>query len=168
MPTVSSIAIILIAVAASVASAGTVAVPTVSESPYSDTESVTNAAVRASLIQRVRTFSGDISLFATPSLGWENGAWFIDAPTNRIASAVLEGATRRSLSFSVRVSAEGAPTRFSISAADDDFAALTNAPPAWLFSRDWNAVRVTVNGVDDTAESVGIRLDNDPWLFIAR
>ena len=193
MPTVSSIAIILIATTAFVASAGTVSVPVVSEAPYSDTESVTNAAVRASLIQRTRTFSGDISLFATPSnalevafgtssaangillpgdetfsLGWENGGWFIDAPTNRIASAVLEGATRRSLSFSVRVSAEGAPTRFSISAADDDFAALTNAPPAWLFSRDWNAVRVTVNGVDDTAESVGIRLDNDPWLFIAR
>ena len=182
---------ILLAIAASVASAGTVAVPVAPESPYSDTESVTNAAVRTSLIQKARTFSGTIALNASPSntleiafgtsrnsdgvllsgdeafsLGWENGAWFIDTPTNHVTSAAQEGNTRRSLSFSVRVSADGVPTRFSIS--DDAFASLTNAPPAWLFSRNWDAVRVTAGGMDATAETVGIRLDNDPGLFIAR
>ena len=182
---------ILLAVAAFAASAGTVSIPATPESPYSDTESVTNAAVRTSLIQKARTFSGTVSLNASPSntlevafgksrngeglllsgdeafsLGWQDGAWFIDTPTNRITSTAQDGNSRRSLSFSVRVSADGVPTRFSIS--DDAFASLTNAPPAWLFSRDWDAVRVMAGGTDATAETVGIRLDNDPWLCIAR
>ncbi len=186
---------ILIALAASAASAGMIAVPAAPGSPFADTEAVTNAAMRSSLVQRARTFSGDIALYATPSnaldvafgisrngdgillpgdetfsIGWADGAWFIASPTNRIATAALVGATRRSLSFSVRMSEEGVPTRLTVSAdgLDDAFASLTNAPPSWLFSRDWDAVRVTANGVDATAEAVSIRLDNDPWLFIAR
>ena len=194
MPNTAFVAILL-AVAASVASAGTIAVPGAPQSPYADTESVTNAAVRASLIQRARTFSGDIALYATPSnalevafgtsrngdsillpgdetlsVGWENGAWFIALPTNRIVSSAQGGADRRNLSFSVRMSEEGVPTKFTISGdgLGDAFAELCAAPPPWLFSRSWDTVRVTVNGVDATAEAVTIRLDNDPWLFIAR
>ncbi len=191
----SAYSTILIALAAFAASAGTVAVPAVPESAFADTEAVTNAAVRPSLIQRARTFSGDIALYATPSnalevafgtsrngdgillpgeetfsIGWADGAWFVASPTNRIATAALVGAARRSLSFSVRMSEEGAPTRLTVSAngLGDAFASLTSTPPPWLFSRDWNVVRVTANGVDATAEAVSIRLDNDPWLFIAR
>ena len=191
----SAYSTILIALAASSATAGMIFVPAAPESPFADTESVTNAAVRPSLIQRPRTFSGNIALHATPSnalevafgtsrngdgillpgdeafsIGWDDGAWFIASPTNRIVSAAQEGARRRSLSFTVRISEEGVPTRLTISAdgLGDAFASLTDAPPAWLFSREWDAVRVTVNGVDAAAESVTIRLDNDPWLFIAR
>ena len=186
---------IILSLAASVASAGMFSVPVTPESPFADTEAVTNAAVRTSLIQRTRTFSGDIALYATPSnvlevafgtsrngagillpgdemfsIGWADGAWFIAAPTNRITSAAQEGARRRSLSFSVRVSEEGVPTRLTVLAdgLGAAFASLTNAPPAWLFSRNWDAVRVTAGGMDATAETVAIRLDNDPWLFIAR
>ena len=63
----SAYSTILIALAAFAASAGTVAVPAVPESAFADTEAVTNAAVRPSLVQRARTFSGDIALYATPS-----------------------------------------------------------------------------------------------------
>ena len=185
----------LLVVAASVALAGMVAVPSAPQSPYADTESSTNAAVRASLVQRARTFSGDIALYAPPSnalevafgaarngdgillpgdetfsIGWENGGWFIASPTNRIVAAAQGGADRRNLSFSVRMSEEGVPTQFTISGdgLGDAFASLSAAPPPWLFSRSWDTVRVTVNGVDATEEAVTIRLDNDPWLFIAR
>ena len=107
----SAFATILFALAVSVASAGTIPVPIVPESPFADTEAVTNPAVRTSLIQRARTFSGDIALYATPSnalevafgtsrngdgillpgdetfsIGWVDGAWFIASPTNRIAT----------------------------------------------------------------------------------
>ena len=191
----SAYSTILIALAAFTASAGTVAVPAVPESAFADTESVTNAAVRPLLVQRARTFSGDIALYATPSnalevafgtsrngdgillpgdetfsIGWSDGAWFVASPTNRIATATLVGATRRSLSFSVRMSEEGVPTRLTVSAdgLGDAFASLTSTPPQWLFASDWDVVRVTVSGVDATAEAVAIRLDNDPWLFIAR
>ena len=185
----------LLFLAVSVVSAGTITVPIVPESSFADTESVTNAAVRTSLIQRARTFSGDIALYATPSnalevafgtsrngdgillpgdetfsIGWAAGAWFIASPTNRIATTGQGVAERRSLSFSVRVSEEGVPTRLTVSAdgIGDAFASLANAPPTWLFSCDWDAVRVSANGVDATMEAVSIRLDNDPWLFIAR
>ena len=47
--------------------AGTIPVPVVPESAFADTEAVTNAAARPSLVQRARTFSGDIALYATPS-----------------------------------------------------------------------------------------------------
>ena len=191
----SAFATILIALAVSVASAGTISVPIVPESPFADTEAVTNATVRASLIQRARSFSGDIALYTTPSnalevafgtscngdgillpgdetfsIGWENGGWFIASPTNRIVAAAQGGADRRNLSFSVRMSEEGVPTQFTISGdgLGDAFASLSAAPPPWLFSRSWDTVRVTVNGVDATEEAVTIRLDNDPWLFIAR
>ena len=135
----SAYSAILIALAASAASAGTVTVPAAPESPFDDTESVTNAAVCASLIQRARTFSGDIALYATPSnalevafgtsrsgdgillsgdetfsIGWGDGAWFIASPTNRIATTGLVGAMRRSLSFSMRMSEEGIPTRLTL------------------------------------------------------
>ena len=127
MPNIA-FAIVLIILAAPASSAGTLTVPAATESSYADTESVTNAAVCTSLIQRARTFSGDITLYATPSnalevafgisrggdgvllpgdeslcVGWEDGAWFIASPTNRIASATQAGASRRSLAFSARV-----------------------------------------------------------------
>ncbi len=187
--------LMLLFFAAFSAMAGTIPVPVVPESAFADREAVTNAAVRPSLVQRARTFSGDIALYATPSnalevafgtsrngdgillpgdetfsIGWSDGAWFVASPTNHIATATLVGATRRSLSFSVRMSEEGVPTRLTVSAdgLGDAFASLTSTPPPWLFSRDWNVVRVTASGVDATAEAVSIRLDNDPWLFIAR
>ena len=186
---------VLLALAASVAMAKEVCVPATPESPYNDTESVTNVAVRSALIQKARTFSGDIALYATPSnslevafgtsrngdgillpgdegfaLGWENGAWYIASPTNRFATIVLEGTARRNLSFSLRIKDDGTPLHFSVVAngIGDAFAPLTASPLPWLFSRDWDAVRVTVNGMDASAEALSIRLDNDPWLFIAR
>ena len=187
--------IAILAVSVSVASAGMFSVPAAPETLFVDTESVTNAAMRTSLIQRARTFSCDISFFATPSnmlevafgtsrngdgillpgdetfsLGWENGAWIITSSTNRIVAAAQEGASRRNLSFFVRMSEGGVPTTFTISGDNvgDTFAPLSAAPPAWLFSRAWDTVRTTVNGVDSAAETVTICLDNNPWLFIAR
>ena len=59
--------LMLLFFAAFSAMAGTIPVPVVPESAFADTEAVTNAAVRPSLVQRARTFSGDIAVAAVNS-----------------------------------------------------------------------------------------------------
>lgn len=46
-----------------------------------------------------------------------------------------------------------------------DTESVTNAPPAWLFSRAWNAVRLTVRGTDGRNESLSVRLDTDAGIL---
>ena len=169
-----------------------------SEAPapaFVDLESVTNAPIRASMLQRARIFEGRVSLFATPSntvevafgtapnndgvllhgdesfsVGWEGGAWFLASSTNRVCSATLEGAATRTLAFTLRVSDSGEPHSLALSAtgAGDAFAALVANPPAWMFSRSWDTVRLTVRGVDEQAESVSVQFNTDPGVIIMR
>ena len=174
---------------------GTVPLPEAPAPAFADLESVTNAPIRAAMLQRSRVFEGRISLFATPSnavevafgtarngdgvlhpgdesfsVGWEGGAWFLSSPTNRICSAILEGAATRTLAFTLRVSETGAPHSLTLSAtgAGDAFASLVTFPPAWMFSRSWDTVRLTVRGVDEQAESVSVQFNTDPWVLIMR
>ena len=85
-------------------------------------------------------------------------------------SATLEEAATRTLFFTLRVSETGAPHSLALSAAGagDAFAALVASPPAWMFSRDWDAVRLTVRGVDEQAENVSVQFNADPWVLIMR
>ena len=60
----------------------------------------------------------------------------------------------------------------SLSVGDDDvpdpFSDVTAAPPDWLFSRDWDVVRLTVRGTDERDESLSVRLDTDAGVLILR
>ena len=58
--------------------------------------------------------------------------------------------------------------RLSAAGAEDAFASLVVTPPAWMFSRDWDAVRLTVRGVDEQAENVSVQFNADPWVLIMR
>ena len=177
------------------ASAAEVALPLVPPPAHFDTESVTNAPLRRATMDRARFFRASVSLWATPSnnvevafgmsrsgdgvllpgdeslaFGWENGAWFLASPTNRIRSAASNQAAQRTLSFHLRVREDGSP--ISLSAEDAAtgvlFSDMTNAPPAWLFSRDWDIVRLTVRGTDERNESLSVRLDADADVLILR
>ena len=46
--------------------------------------------------------------------------------------------------------------------------ALPPATPAWLFSRDWDVVRLAVRGTDERDESLSVRLDTDAGVLILR
>lgn len=160
-----------------------------------DTESVTNAPLLRPMMERARIFRASVSLWATPSnnveiafgtsrggdgvllpgdeslaFGWENGAWFLASPTNRLRSAATNDAAQRTLSFKLRVREDGSPV--SLSVGDDDvpdpFSDVTAAPPDWLFSRDWDVVRLTVRGTDERDESLSVRLDTDADVLILR
>ena len=172
---------------------GMVAVPDAPAPAYSDLECVTNAPIRASILQRARLFEGSVSLLATPSnmvevafgtssngelppgseafsVGWREGSWFIASATNRIESAAVTNSASRSLSFQLRLTEAGQPHRLTLTAtgAGDAFASLVADPPGWMFSRDWNAVRLTIRGADNPAEAVTVKFNTDPWVLILR
>ena len=172
---------------------GTVAIPDSPAPAFLDTECVTNAPIRASMLQRARVFEGTISLLATPSnmvevafgtasdgnlspgneefsVGWREEAWFIASATNRIESAAVTNTASRSLSFQLRLSEDGEPHRLTIAAtgAGNAFASLAADPPDWMFSRDWNTVRLTIQGADDPAEAVSVKFNTDPWVLIMK
>ena len=174
---------------------GTVALPAPPAPTFADLETVTNATIRASMLQCARVFDGSLTLLATPSnmvevafgtsrnndgvllpgdesfsVGWREGAWFIASVTNRIESAAMTNAANQSLSFQLRLTEDGEPHRLTLTAsgAGNAFAALVADPPDWMFSRSWDAVRLTIRGVGDPAEAVSVQFNADPWVLIMR
>ena len=162
---------------------------------FDDMERTTNAPISPEAIQRTRVFECSISLIATPSnavevafgisrngdgnlhcgdetfaVGWEGGAWFVASATNRIYSLQQEGAALRSLSFALHLSEDGAPRSLSLTATGTEtaFPSLSASPPTWMFSREWNAVRLTVRGVGEADESASIRFGPNPVFIILR
>jgi hypothetical protein len=162
---------------------------------FIDMERTTNVAIQAEVLQSCRVFECSLSLLATPSnavgiafgtsrngdgilhhgdetfaVGWEGGAWFVASATDRICSVQQEGAARRSFSFTLHLSEEGAPHSLSLSAngADNAFSPLVASPPAWMFAREWDAVRLTVRGVGEADEAASIRFGPNPVFLILR
>ncbi|MBQ7667605.1 MAG: hypothetical protein IJS46_06390 [Kiritimatiellae bacterium] len=173
----------------------TVQLPDAPASEFADTESVTNATLGAAALADARLFTGSVTLDATVSnavevafgvasadggglrpgeetfaVGWDGGRWFIASATNRVESAEIVDPARRTLSLSMRISAFGSPHDLAVSAEGDGaaFGALCASAPEWLFSRGWNAARLTVRGIDPTGESVSVRFATDPGTFIIR
>ena len=162
---------------------------------FDDMERTTNVLVQGETLQRCRVFECSVSLLANPSnavevafgtsrngdgvlhhgdesfaVGWEGGAWFIASATNRIYSVQQEGAARRSLSLTLHLSEDGAPRSLSLSATgtENAFPSLINSPPPWMFSREWNAVRLTVRGVGEADETVTVRFGPNHAMIILR
>jgi hypothetical protein len=158
-------------------------------------ERSTNVQIQAETIQQCRVFECSLSLLATPSnavdiafgmsrngdgvlqsgdetfaIGWEGGAWFVASATNQICSVQQEGAARRSLSLSLHVSEDGVPRKLSLSAdgAGNTFSAIIDSPAAWMFSREWDAIRLTVRGASDSIESASVHFGPNPAFIILR
>ena len=162
---------------------------------FNDLERSTNATIKSETLQQCRVFKCSLTLLATPSnalevafgksrngdeallpgdetfaIGWEGGAWFVSSATNRICSVQQEGIARRSLSFTLHVSEEGVPRTLSLSAdcTDNAFSAIIDSPPAWMFSREWDAIRLSVRGAYDSVESASVRFGPNPAFIILR
>ena len=162
---------------------------------FADMERSTNAHIQVETLQRCRVFKCSLSLIATPSnavevafgksrngvgvlhpgdemfaIGWEGGAWFVASAANCIYSVQQVGTARRSLSFTLHISEDGAPHALSLSATgtENAFPSLINTPPTWMFSREWDAVRLTVRGVDEADEATSVRFGPNPAFIILR
>ena len=176
-------------IAAGAGSAAGVVLPEVPAAAFADTESVTNEALPASAMASARMVRCMVELAASASncvevafgrdadedgalagdevamrLGWDAGAWFLEGGTNRLEAAVAEPPTPARLELLLRVDERGAPVAGSCGA----FTNLPAQPPAWLFSREWNAVRLSVRGFGPRDESVSVRLDADASVMILR
>ena len=155
---------------------------------FADTESVTNAALGGA-VATARLLRCTVELTATPSnnvevafgrdadgdgalaegeaamrLSWDCGAWFLESGTNRFEAAVAEPPSPARFELSLRVDERGAPVVWSCGA----FTNLPVRPPAWLFSRGWDVVRLSVRGFGPRDESVSVRFDADASVLILR
>ena len=171
------------------AQAAEVALPEVPAARFADTESVTNAALPARAMASARLVRCTVELAASASncvevafgrdangdgslvggevamrLGWDAGTWFLEGGTNRFEAAVAEPPTPARVELSLRVDERGAPIAWSCAT----FTNLPARPPAWLFSREWNTVRLAVRGFGPRDESVSVRLDADASVMILR
>ena len=169
--------------------AAEVALPPAPPPAHFDTESVTNAPLPATIMARARLVRCTVELAASASncvevafgrdangdgslvgdevsmrLGLDSGAWFLEGGTNRLEAAVAEPPTPARLELSLRVDERGAPVAGSCGA----FTNLPAGPPSWLFSREWDTVRLGVRGFGPRDESVSVRLDADASVMILR
>ena len=171
------------------AHAAEVALPSAPPPMHLDTESVTNAVLPASVMARARLLCCTVELAASASncvevafggdadgngalaedeaamrLGWDAGAWFVEGGTNRLEVAVAESPSPARFELSLRVDERGTPVAWSCGA----FTNLPARPPSWLFSREWDAVRLAVRGFGPRDELVSVRLDADASVMILR
>ena len=176
-------------IAAGAGSAAEVVLPEVPPVLFADTESVTNAVLPAGAMASARLVRCTVELPASASncvevafgknsdedgalagdevamrLGWDAGAWFVEGGTNRFEAAVAEPPTPARLELSLRVDERGAPVAGSCGA----FTNFPARPPSWLFSREWDAVRLAVRGFGPRDELVSVRLDADASVMILR
>lgn len=171
------------------ANAAEVDIPTAPPSVFADTESVTNAALTAPVVARARLLRCTVELAASASncvevafgrdadgdgalvedeaamrLGWDAGVWVVEGGTNRVEAMAADPPSPARLELSLRVDERGAPVSWSCEA----FTNLPAQPPAWLFSREWDAVRLAVRGFGPRDEAVSVRLDADASVMILR
>ena len=170
-----SLLTVLVAAAGVQASAWTVSVPTMPVSPFADTEVSTNMPINNADISYSDlsfrfdgtptnnlelAFGTDVNTNGVleeeevgARFGWRAGRYFIE---NTLTGDVFDGdALNSSQSFSVDLHLE---VRYSsqqvrkvevsgVNAAD--FGALvSNAPPAWVWRREWNLMRATRRGME--------------------
>ena len=162
--------------------AARVAVPSLPVSPYADTEVATNISLRSARTDAVR-FNLRFQLDGTPTnslslcfgrdvntngvldvgemetvYGWRAGRYFVEDAVGWCVyeSPATNAAEAASAEFRVENAADGTPRRFVATCAGASaFPGLpVGNPPAWLFRREWDMMRVVRRGADAASEWV--------------
>jgi len=108
------------------------------------------------------------------TLGWDCGEWFIASAdaTNRFTAAPAGTETRKELSFLMTLGADGLPRALELTDGTTPLAFagidLSPPPPAWMFSKDWNLLKVVARGTDAQNETVTVELANDAVILLLR
>ena len=178
---------------ASILLATTFAVNTMPETAHDDTEVVTNHSFTA-IRSDSRVFSFTLELDATPSnnvevafgrdadgdgvlsrfeatmrVGWDCGVWeIVDCATGDVFSEPGSPGPV-SLSWMLNFSPAGVPKSLATSVSGTGvFAALAEHPPQFLFSKEWNMVRVTCRGLDAPNPRIDCSVKNIPLVIRIR
>ena len=108
------------------------------------------------------------------TLGWDCGSWFIASAdaTNRFTAAPAGIGTRKELSLQMTLGADGLPRALELADGSSPLAFtglnLSPAPPAWMFSKDWNLLKVVARGTDEQNEQISVILSNDAVMLLLR
>ena len=179
-------------------SASALTVPDLPPHVFADTEVSTNVAMRAwtertRMFNVVLSFdatpSNNVqSAFGTDesadgnlsdeeaglTLGWDCGEWFIASAdaTNRFTAAPAGTETRKELSFLMTLGADGLPRALELTDGTSPLAFvglnLSPPPPAWMFSKDWDLLKVVARGTDEQNEQITVVLSNDAVMLLLR
>ncbi len=108
------------------------------------------------------------------TLGWDCGSWFMasDSATNRFTAAPSGSSARKELSFQMNLGADGLPRALELTDGTTPLAFagidLSPPPPAWMFSKDWNLLKVVARGTDEQNEQITVVLSNDAVMLLLR
>ena len=183
---------------AAVRSASALIVPDLPPPVFADTEVSTNVAMRAwtertRMFNVVLSFDATPSnnvqaAFGTDesadgnlsdeeaglTLGWDCGEWFIASAdaTNRFTAAPAGTETRKELRLQMNLGADGLPRALELTDGTTPLAFagidLSPPPPAWMFSKDWNLLKVVARGTDEQNEQITVVLSNDAVMLLLR
>ena len=183
---------------AAVRSASALAVPDLPPPVFADTEVSTNVAMRAwtertrmfnVTLSFDATPSNNVQVaFGTDAsadgnlsdeeagltLGWDCGEWFIASAdsTNRFTAAPAGTETRKELRLQMNLGADGLPRALELTDGTTPLAFagidLSPPPPAWMFSKDWNLLKVVARGTDEQNEQITVVLSNDAVMLLLR
>ena len=123
------------------------------------------------IIRRKRNFSDEETGL---TLGWDCGEWFIfsNALTNRFTAVPADSGIRKEISLQMTLNGDGQPLTLALAAGNTSlvFSDLTllPVPPAWVYSKDWNLLKVTARGVDAQNEQITVKLSNDAVILLLR
>ena len=183
---------------AAVRSASALTMPELLPPVFADTEVSTNVAMRAwtertRMFNVVLSFDATPSnnvqaAFGTDesadgnlsdeeaglTLGWDCGEWFIASAdsTNRFTAAPAGTETRKELRLQMNLGADGLPRALELTDGTTPLAFagidLSPPPPAWMFSKDWNLLKVVARGTDEQNEQITVVLSNDAVMLLLR
>lgn len=159
-----------------------------------DTETVTNAAFTA-WEQGLKEFRFDLAFVGTASnnvemafgtdadgngelsdgeidvvAGWDCGEWFIlnNATDERVAEAAVEGTQAFSCVFEMRSTGRIVSSAYTNN-GEVVFAELAASKPSWLYSADWNMVRLVGRGENVRAgERFSAKITSSGFIFRLR
>ena len=101
-------------------------------------------------------------------------AWFIfsQTATNRFTSPPAGSEMRKVLSFQMSLNNDGTPRTLEVSDGNTSLAfsdlTFSPVPPAWMFAKAWNMLKVTARGVDMQNEQISVNLSNDAIMLLLR
>ena len=189
----ASIIFVVVVIAGFAAFAERIAPPTLSASPFTDTEASTNIAI--AVLDASRSFSVSLSLDAGASncvevavghdaafsdgglsaaeasllFGWDCGRWFLDAPglTNRVEMLPSGDGTRKTLMLRLGIRPNNSIREIRL--LDGDVPVLSSLLGMVLPTAvSWNMLRVTTRGCAPPQESLEVRSSPDGTQLIMR
>ncbi len=113
---------------------------------------------------RFSFFAFTALLTAAASLAWQTPIGLAPAPT----FADMERSTNVMLQTEALQHTRVFECSLSADCTNNAFSAIIDSPPGWMFSREWDTIRLIVRGMCDSVESASVRFGPNPAFIILR